>query len=372
MAWLFGKEWSRKEIEERAGDMSQLGGMRLHELGDGPGRGVRAVDVRTGSGFEFTVLLDRGMDISQAACCGRSLCWRSATGDVAPTFYHPQGLEWLYGFCGGLLATCGMTYLGAPCEDEGQSLGLHGRASNIPAREVALDSEWTSDDDYVMSVTGKVVEASVFGPLVCLTRTVYAFLGEDRLMIHDEVQNIGHAPAPHMMLYHINTGFPALDEGSQLLIPSLTVTPRDEDAEHGKAQFGRFDAPTPGYKEKVYCHDLAHKNGQTCVAIVNRKCDGGRGFGVYVRFNKKQLPILVEWKMMGQDVYTAGLEPSTSRTEGRAKERAAGLLKFLEPGETREYDLEIGALVGRSDIADFAREVKQLQGKRKTKFGKNA
>ena len=371
MPCLFGREFTREEIEGRVGEMSQVGGARLCEIMDGPARGMRAVEFRTGGGLNFTVLPDRGMDISHADYCGRSLCWRSPTGETSPAFYQPEGLEWLYGFYGGLLVTCGLTYFGAPCEDEGEPLGLHGRASNIPARDVSAHAEWTSDGEYVISATGKVIEASVFGPKLCLTRRIYAFLGESRLFIHDEVQNIGEAATPHMMLYHINTGWPALDAGSELLIPARTVTPRDPEAEKQKERFRKFDPPTPGCREKVYYHDLAASRGRTGVAIVNRKCDRGAGFGVYVRFNRRQLPTLIEWKMMGQDEYTVGLEPATNRAGGRAEERAKGRLRFLAPGEVQEYDLEIGTLVGRKEIADFAGEVKALTRGRKPGFARN-
>ena len=43
---------------------------------------------------------------------------------------------------------------------------------------------------------------------------------------------------------------------------------------------------------------------------------------------------MIQWKQIGQGAYVAGLEPATNWTIGRAAERAAGRLKFLEPGET--------------------------------------
>ena len=64
--------------------MSQFAGVRLGELGDGFERGVRTVDVRTGSGFEFTVMADRGLDIGAASFCGAPLAWRS------PTTFHTR------------------------------------------------------------------------------------------------------------------------------------------------------------------------------------------------------------------------------------------------------------------------------------------
>jgi len=287
MANLFGKRWTKKQLLERVGDPSQVATVRPHESTDGRATGVAAIEF-TGSGFRFTVLPDRALDISAAEFGGKSLCWRSATGEVSPYFYQPEGLEWLYGFCGGLLASCGMTYFGAPCEDEGEPLGLHGRVASIPAQEVSVESGWEGDE-YIIGARGKVVESSVFGPNLCLIRSVFTFLGQNKLYIHDEVTNEGHEPAPHMMLYHINFGFPVVDAGSRLVAPSLRVTPRDKEAEKGKEEYGVFCAPRAGFAEKVYYHDLAESDGTTLAGIVNPSL----GFGASVRYRKEQLPHLM-------------------------------------------------------------------------------
>src|SRR5512136_2340248 len=134
MATIFGKTFTKPELLKRVGDISQLGGVKPVELVNGNERGVRAAEFKTGAGLNFTVLIDRALDISAADYCGQSLCWRSSTGDVAPAFYEPEGLSWLRSFYGGLLITCGLTYIGAPDVDQGKPLGLHGRVSNIPAK----------------------------------------------------------------------------------------------------------------------------------------------------------------------------------------------------------------------------------------------
>ncbi len=360
MAHLFGKNWTRKQLLERVGNPSQIATVRPHTLTDGRAKGVSAVEFSTGSGFRFTVLPDRALDICAAEYCGRSLCWHSGPGVTSPHSYQPEGLEWLYGFFGGLLTTCGLTHFGAPCVDEGKPLGLHGRVSFIAAEEVNVETGWQGDD-YLVGVRGKVVESSVFGAKLCLTRSLFTFLGQKRLFIHDEVTNIGHAAAPHMMLYHINFGFPVVDAGSRLIAPSLTVTPRDEEAEDGKKQYASFGAPTAGYKEKVYFHDLAAPGDRAMAAVVNPEI----GFGAYIQFKKSQLPHLIEWKQMGKGEYVVGIEPGSNLVCGRDRERAEGRLRMLQPGETASYDLELGALVSSGEIAAFEKQAKSaLRGKK--------
>ena len=175
MPHLFGREGTRQQLTERIRDASQIATVRPHTLSEGKANGVRAIEFSTGSGFRFTVLADRALDISAAEHNGRSLCWRSPTGDTSPAFYQPEGLEWLHGFFGGLVCTCGLTHFGAPCTDEGRPLGLHGRISNTPAQEVHVVSGWSDrDEEYCIGVTGKVTECSVFGPCLRLSRTIFA------------------------------------------------------------------------------------------------------------------------------------------------------------------------------------------------------
>ncbi|MGC8666866.1 MAG: aldose 1-epimerase family protein [Chthonomonadales bacterium] len=342
MAELFGRRYTREELLAHVGDISQIARVKPYRLVEGHEDGVAAMDVATGGGLTFTVLTSRGMDISAASYNGRSLAWRSATTDQHPAFFEPEGRGWLRTFYGGLVLTCGLTWMGAACEDEGRPLGLHGRISHIPATNVHWEGSWEGDD-YVLTVSGRMREAIVFGENVELHRTIRARLGETRFFLHDRVRNMGYQRTPHMMLYHINIGFPIVDDHSRLIAPSITITPRDEDAVEGKEQYAQMQPPTPGFREKVYFHDLLpDAEGMVTTAIVNPACDGG--LGVFVTYPKHELPFFTEWKMMDQGTYVVGMEPGNALVLGRAAERAAGRLQFLEPGEEREYHLEIGVI----------------------------
>lgn len=354
MAKVFGHSYTRSDLLQRVGDISQFAGVRIVELSDGFERGVRAAEIRTGTGFDFTVLVDRGMDIGCAAYRGASLAWRSPTTAIGPAFFEPENKGWLRGFHGGLVSTCGLTYLGAPCNDEGQNLGLHGRVSFIPATHFAYGGAW-AQDEYDVWVTGQVREASVFGENLVLERRITARMGESKLSIADRLTNEGFQSAPLMLLYHVNLGFPVVDAQSELLTPSADVKPRDECAAMGLGQFNRFQSPTSEYSEQVFYHRLkSDEAGYAQVALVNRAFGDKQGLGVYLRYRVAELPYLVQWKMMGLGHYVCGLEPSTNLVEGRSKERQEGRLQFLEPGEARSYEVEIGVLASQSEIEGFA------------------
>ena len=136
---IFGKNPKKHELLKKLGDITQLGGVKYYEYSDGTSRGLRAFDIRSPEGLDMTVLIDRGMDISDLRFKGIPFTWKSHTGETTASFYESSGVEWLRTFYGGLLTTCGLTYFGAPSTDEGEELGLHGRISNLPAENASAD-----------------------------------------------------------------------------------------------------------------------------------------------------------------------------------------------------------------------------------------
>jgi hypothetical protein len=84
MAELYGRAMSRREVSRHAGMLSQFAGVRLMTLGDGVERGVRMLEFRTGTGFRFTVLIDRALDVADCEYRGAGIGWHSPSG-----FRHP-------------------------------------------------------------------------------------------------------------------------------------------------------------------------------------------------------------------------------------------------------------------------------------------
>ncbi|HID08533.1 MAG TPA: DUF4432 family protein, partial [Armatimonadetes bacterium] len=278
------------------------------------------------------------------------------------SFYEPEAFNWLRGFHGGLMTTCGLVHAGWPAEDEGRTYGLHGRASYTPASNVVTDGYWDGDE-YVIFAQGKVREAIVFGEHLELIRRIWTRLGERRLFVHDRIVNKGFERTPLMLLYHCNIGFPIVDEGAELIAPSIEVTPRDDIAASGLEEHNQVSAPQPNYKEQVFFHKLgATQDGNTVVAMVNPHLMDGQGLGVYIRFNTAELPQMVQWKMMGESTYVVGLEPTNLTIVDRIEAKEQGVLPYLESGEEREFHLEIGVVHGADEINALRTEVANLKG----------
>ncbi|HIJ65767.1 MAG TPA: aldose 1-epimerase family protein [Candidatus Hydrogenedentes bacterium] len=363
---IYGKKYAVKELRRRVGNMGQIAGVRTVQLDDGNERPARAAIIHTGSGLELTLLLDKCLDIASASFCGKAMGWRSSTGDVAPQYYEAEWLRWLRSFQGGLVGTCGLMNVGAPDEESGLlGTGLHGRIGNAPARDIKITQEWHGNS-YVLSVSGLMRETVVFGENLTLAREVSTTLGERRFWIHDVVTNEGFNNAKFQLLYHINIGWPAVDAGSEMIMPSRCVAPRDPQAEDGKRDHHKIDPPTHKYAEKVYYHDMATaRNGDVTVAIVNDGFDhGGEGFGVYAKYNKNELPRFAEWKQMGEQDYVVGFEPCNCSVEGRGVDRKLGLLHTIRAGESKHFHLEFGPI---TDVRQV-RALRAARRKIKTKY----
>jgi len=350
---IFGIDLKKEELLKKVGDISQLGGIKLYELVDGKGRGIRAADIHSPCGIYMTALIDRGMDISNLFYNSIPIAWRSANRETSPIYYESRGYEWLRTFFGGLLTTCGLTTMGMPGIDNGEELGLHGRISNTPAENINTSTKWLNDE-YVMEISGKVRETKVFGDKLELSRKITTYMGTPKIIIEDNIENIGFTESPLMILYHINIGYPVLDKTSKLIEGKANVIPRDEDAKIDFDKFSEFSEPIKDYKEQVFFHDIAADvNGNSNIAIINPEFNNGEGIGISLTFNKDNLPHLAQWKQVGEGEYACGIEPSNSLPRGRAIEKELGKLVFLKPGEIKNYRIEFNILKSNKEIEQF-------------------
>jgi Domain of unknown function (DUF4432) len=219
-------------------------------------------------------------------------------------------------------------------------------------------------DECILEAEGIVAQAQAYGENLVMTRRYTARLGESRFLMHDEVVNEGYLPTVHMLLYHINAGFPFVNEGSELIAP-FAGAPRvlfgDADPNQPE-EYCRFIAPQRDWIQQTFQHEmLADENGCVPIAIVNPRLGQG-GQALYVIYNRQQMPDYIEWRMMAEGQYAVGIEPCTNGF-GREEVRQAGELTTLRPGERRVYDLEVGVLDGAHQIAAFRSRVKALQSK---------
>jgi hypothetical protein len=97
-------------------------------------------------------------------------------------------------------------------------------------------------------------------------------------------------------------------------------------------------------------------DGRVAVAVVNRSLRPELGgLGVYLRYDQRQLPVYVAWRMMREGLYAIGLEPATTPFGSTSELIEQGYPVLLEPEEQRTYELEFGILAGGEEIDAFER-----------------
>lgn len=249
---FYGREWTRRELEARVGGIELIGGLRRVQLTEGREAGVEEIQVRTGAGLSYYVLPSRGLDIGLVEFGGVPLSWLSPNGEVHPAFYDARGFGWLRTAAGGLLMTCGLSQVGSPATDGGEELGLHGRAHHTPARQVVAEGVWEGDE-YLTGMRGVLEETSISGWNLRLKREISGRLGRNQILLHVVVENVGFEPAPHMLVYHFNFGFPLLDAQTEIRFPEGSVTPREP--ELPIENLGDWQLPQAGFKERVHYHE---------------------------------------------------------------------------------------------------------------------
>lgn len=375
MPTLFGKIYSREQLSRRVGHISQIGGVQLLSFEDGPARGVRALEFRSGSGLNFKVAIERGMDVGYAEFQGESLAWIPPTQLPGPWYFEGQEeFGWLRAALGGFNNTCGMLHIGNPETADvshynfparpTDRYGVHDRAALIPGKLIAYGERWEGDECYAEAL-GEVVQAQAYGENLRLTRRYSCKLGESRFFMHDSVENAGHMRTAHMYLYHINVGFPIVDDGSELIAPFDPANPPEVlfgNVSDPQNEYRFFIPPTRDWVQQTFQHHmLCEADGRVPVAIVNPSLKGGEGRGLYVVYNRDQMPNYIEWRMMGEGQYAVGIEPCTNGF-GRQAVEEAGELIWLEPGDTRQYTLEVGILDGAEAIQAFRERVNSITG----------
>lgn len=322
----------------------QLGGIETSILDNGAGKDVRIAWFDTGSGLRFKLVLDRSMDIAEAFYANHSLAWISHAGVTPPDRSASSGLNWLNGFGGGLLTTCGLTHIGATEKDSAEGRGLHDRISYMPAMVELISQPDLRDENPRMRITGRIFQSTVFGPQLELRRTISAKLGESKIKIEDKVSNIGNEPAPHMLLYHFNFGWPLIDEGTRIIW-------NGEWSSRGNSTDDEIFKNDNDFK--ICRGPMAEHNGSgESVAFIDITPDfsGMCECGVYnpelplalkLRFKKEQLPWLTNWQHWGRNEYVTALEPGTHPPIGQFASREDDTLLYIQPKETRIYEVEL-------------------------------
>ena len=318
-------------MNQYLGHDSQLYGMELHRLVGGKGDNMRLLEVHNGNGIDMTVSLDRAADISRLRYRGINMSYMSPCGYVGPAYYQAAGRGFFKSFTAGFLTTCGLQAVGSPCVDAGDELPMHGSVANFPCE----NAYWYEDEekkDLVVKTT--VTDETIFDRKLKLNREIRVNTAENIFSVTDIIENEGDTEEPLEILYHMNMGYPLLDEDSKVKICSYEVVPRDRCAALGIDSCTVMEKPQAHYEEQCFYHKF-DKKGKA--SIYQPKLN----MGLEIEFDPEDLDGFTEWKMMGIRDYVLGLECGNCYPDGRDVMRKTGMLKFISPGEKKKYSFTV-------------------------------
>ena len=308
-----------KKFYAYTGNSEQVYGVRRVILDEGNARGTAIYQVHTSGGLDVDILPDTGLDMGSLRYKGVNMNYMTKNGYDSPARFLPLAGQFGHYFPGGMLFTCGLLSAG-PENTDGEFHPLHGRYHGNSAHNLA-----SYIDDGNIIVAGEVKETAQNGHNFSVRRKYTIPVDGSELRIDDEITNLTPEKAEYMMLYHMNFGYPMLDENAVLEFPEARkVTPRTPYAEKGLAGHCTFSEPIDGEEEQVYFHEM---ESEPYVLLKNP----GLGLCAKVSCSLDTLPILAQWKNMRSGDYVLGLEPSSCYIMGRERERKEGRLCVIEP-----------------------------------------
>ena len=315
------------------GHIDQLFRVKTYNLLDGRAKGVKAVDIDSGSGLELTLIPDRCMDFFQLKFKGKNLNYITPNGVCGPQYYDGGGNKWLYNTFLGFLTTCGLDNIGKPKD----GCGLHGRISNTPAENFSVRIFNDENDAPYVILSGTMKQAHIFGENLSLTRAVRINYRENTLYFTDTLENCGYKNQEFKLMYHFNFGYPLLCEDTKIILPTQNIIARDGHAQAHMEDYLKITPPSDEYTEMCYFHKLKkNENGRSEYSVLNKK----ENIGVSVNYDSGLLDHFVQWKMFGSGEYVTGLEPCNAALDGQSDKEPIQT-KILKPQEKLEYNFII-------------------------------
>lgn len=252
---------------------------------------------------------DNALDIVWVKYKGVNISFLSKNG------LNDGARDFVGNFEGGFLYTCGMDNVSSCVDGKPVHGSLHYKKCDVA---------YAYEKDEALYVCGEVRETALFGKNLVMKRCFA--VTKNSVSIQDTLENKGYLETDYVLLYHVNYGYPFLDECLKMEIPAIKSEPLTEVAEKNKEDMFRIAAPIDGGDEHVYYHTL--KEG--CVRLGNSE----KGIAVEMCYDVQDFPVTLEWKSMISGDYALGIEPSLTRFDRFA-------MRTLQPNEQKTYKIKI-------------------------------
>ena len=297
-------------MDGRISNFQQVASIRRYTLSEGREKGLDVLDCDNGK-IRFLLNVSKACDIMQLYHEGQNMSFVSKNG------FTKREISFLKRFEGGMLYTCGLDSVGGRDGYE-----LHGTLHNIPAEIVRAECNESG-----IVVESIIRDTALFGKNLVLKRKIFTEISGDSITLEDTLCNIGYKEEEYCLLYHINVGYPMLDNGAKVISDVESYTPRTAWAKQNEATMYAMNDAVPNQEEACYFLKLSKPE----IALVNEKI--GKKFTV--SYSGDTLPHFVEWKSMASGDYALGLEPCTTELDDRFT------YKTIEVGEEIKFFVKI-------------------------------
>ena len=297
-----------KNLDGRISNFDQVASLRRYTLTEGKGVGLDVIDCDNGK-LRFLLNVTKGLDVMQLYHKGENVSFLSKNA------FSARETDFLSRFEGGMLYTCGLDSVGGR-----EGYPLHGTYHNMTAE--VTRTECNEDG---ITVEAIIRSTALFGRNLVMYRRVSTAVGGDTFSIEDRLVNRGFGDENYCLLYHVNVGYPMLDDGATIEADVLENTARSSWSEQHKATFLQMESPVPCKEETCYFLKLAEPK----VSLTNKK--NGKRFTL--AYSGDTLPAFIEWKSMASADYALGLEPATTYLDDKF------VYKTLAPEEEVSFAL---------------------------------
>lgn len=275
-------------------NFQQVASLRRYTLCEGRGKGLDVIDCDNGK-VRFLLNVSKALDIMQLYHEGQNMSFLSKNAFVSREADFSRRFE------GGMLYTCGLDSVGVR-----EGYEMHGTLHTTPATVTRAEC-----GEGGILVEAIVRSTALFGENLVLKRRVFSEIGSNSVTVEDVLSNEGYLDQDYCLLYHVNLGYPMLDEGAKIVADVRSIEPRTPWAKENEGTMYEIGASEAGREETCYYLKL----GKSEIGLENRKL--GKKFTV--SYSGDTLTEFVEWKSMASGDYALGLEPCTTKLDGHFK-----------------------------------------------------
>ena len=256
-------------MDKRISNFNQVASLRPVVLQNGKADGVRLLEADNGL-LRFQLNLEKALDIYQLWHRGMNIPFLCKNGLGRANEPFAACFE------GGMLYTCGMDSLGVR-----DGFAVHGSLHRI-APSLSL---CRCDEDGI-TVEADMTDSALFGKYLVLHRRIHTAIGSDTLEVDDVLENKGYSDADYCLLYHVNLGYPFLDEGVTITSECNRVQPRNKGYTYPISERGCFPAPVDNEAER--CYFIDHKTPEVTVRNekLKKKLGGKMTEGMLMPYKK--------------------------------------------------------------------------------------